>query len=419
MKNYWLYVEPYTFIFRGENGDILYNSLDSKFLLSPGTSSVKQIIDKLSDPNSGHCVEILEEDLKDNDVSVFINQIRESFTGDIVAKSETPYPPFIFRPELRLTDNFHISLKKGTLSEDDIYQNVLKYLNEINLYLTDSCNVGCKDCTEYYKQFLFCRSQQQYPVAMPLEKCLSILDQVKYSSLGCVNFLGGDLCKYDDLSLLVSVLSSYPFKKQFYFHYKIVIPRIITTCFNTDFSITLLADADDFSSGTLLSVIKDLGDIKPDLLFVVSSESALERAIAFKEMIPEYEVDIKPLYTHSNLDFFKENIFVSDDDLRNDHPGMKGIFRRETVNEHFFGRVNILPNGDVFFNMNGLKAGNLFETDDLVNLVYQEMLKGDFWFKTRDKTSCRACYNRYLCPSPSNYELVIGKDNLCNMFEHD
>jgi hypothetical protein len=41
---------------------------------------------------------------------------------------------------------------------------------------------------------------------------------------------------------------------------------------------------------------------------------------------------------------------------------------------------------------------------------------GNAWLRIRgNEKPCNQCVNRDLCPSISNYELVIGKNNLCNI----
>lgn len=57
------------------------------------------------------------------------------------------------------------------------------------------------------------------------------------------------------------------------------------------------------------------------------------------------------------------------------------------------------------------------DSEEKINeLVFKEMKNGKAWFLTRDEVSpCKDCLFRYLCPSPSNYELVIGKPNLCHV----
>lgn len=37
------------------------------------------------------------------------------------------------------------------------------------------------------------------------------------------------------------------------------------------------------------------------------------------------------------------------------------------------------------------------------------------WRRIREEEPCNLCLYQYLCPSPSNYEAVIGKTNLCHV----
>ena len=50
------------------------------------------------------------------------------------------------------------------------------------------------------------------------------------------------------------------------------------------------------------------------------------------------------------------------------------------------------------------------------NTIRNELKRGTSWRRTRDSLPvCKECLCKYLCPSPSNYELAIGKSNLCHV----
>lgn len=88
------------------------------------------------------------------------------------------------------------------------------------------------------------------------------------------------------------------------------------------------------------------------------------------------------------------------------------IFRRQTLNENFFGKFVIYPSGDVYANVNCARVGNVLH-HTLGELVYKEMVTPTAWFMTRDRDACQNCVNKSLCPSVSNYELVTGIMNMC------
>ena len=78
-----------------------------------------------------------------------------------------------------------------------------------------------------------------------------------------------------------------------------------------------------------------------------------------------------------------------------------------------FGTLQILPGGDI---SGGNKViGNI--KDSLYDVVYREMTEGDSWFHIRDQKPCCDCCYQWLCPSPSRYESVLNKLNLCNVVE--
>lgn len=120
-----------------------------------------------------------------------------------------------------------------------------------------------------------------------------------------------------------------------------------------------------------------------------------------------------PIYNGRNLDFFKKNVFLNEDDICNEPLSMQSIFRRQTLNEFYFGNVTIMFNGDVYNNINNDCIGNIF-CHSLLQLLLNNG-KSHNWFLTRDKiTPCNKCIYCFLCPPISNYEFVINRFNLCN-----
>ena len=92
---------------------------------------------------------------------------------------------------------------------------------------------------------------------------------------------------------------------------------------------------------------------------------------------------------------------------------MQNIFRRQTLNEFYFGNVTIMFNGDVYNNINNDCIDNIFR-HSLLQLLLNNG-KSNNWFLTRDKiTPCNKCIYRFLCPPISNYEFAINRFNLCN-----
>lgn len=75
----------------------------------------------------------------------------------------------------------------------------------------------------------------------------------------------------------------------------------------------------------------------------------------------------------------------------------------------------VLPDGRVYSNVNHPSLGTIKNLP--IDIVYKEFTKGQSWFNVRKQKPCSDCIYQWLCPSPSNIELAIGKPNLCLMKE--
>ena len=85
----------------------------------------------------------------------------------------------------------------------------------------------------------------------------------------------------------------------------------------------------------------------------------------------------------------------------------------QMLNTNNFGKLTIMPDGLVYANVNNKPLGCVEDTP--YSLVHNELIKGQSWLKIRDMKPCCDYVYQWLCPSPSNYELVIGKSNLCHV----
>jgi pseudo-rSAM protein len=130
--------------------------------------------------------------------------------------------------------------------------------------------------------------------------------------------------------------------------------------------------------------------------------------------IPVYEdAHIIPLFIGCNEDFFKEVVYTNIEDIDEIILQKREIFMHQTLNASDFGKLTIFPDGFIYGNVNMEPLGTVKEY--IYSLVYKEFTEGGSWFRIRNMEPCLSCIYQWLCPSPSNYELVIGKPNLCKI----
>jgi len=95
---------------------------------------------------------------------------------------------------------------------------------------------------------------------------------------------------------------------------------------------------------------------------------------------------------------------------------MKDFFARQAMNLYDFGKITILPNGDVYANLNHPSLGNI-HVNNIQEILHKEVEEGKSWFRVRNQAPCTDCVYQWICPSPSNYEIAIGRSNLCHVKE--
>ena len=75
--------------------------------------------------------------------------------------------------------------------------------------------------------------------------------------------------------------------------------------------------------------------------------------------------------------------------------------------------MTIFPNGNVYADVNEPPLGTV--DDSPLSIVYKEISEGKSWLRIRKQAPCNGCVYQWLCPSPSNYETIIGQQNLCHL----
>ena len=93
---------------------------------------------------------------------------------------------------------------------------------------------------------------------------------------------------------------------------------------------------------------------------------------------------------------------------------MKEIFANQTLNTYNFGRLYIKSKGNVLTKGNKEPIGNI-KKDTIKRIIFNEISTGNLWLNIRDNQPCSDCLYQWLCPSPSDYEIAIGKPNLCHI----
>jgi pseudo-rSAM protein len=396
-------------IFGKSSETLFYNTLSGQYFKIRPDSFLTNIINRLQDSENGYCIEISEEELKNESIDEFIRLLRGYFCGDIIDRESIAIKPFSLYPVCSV-----INGRERLSGESDISigEKILDYLHVFTLQITGKCGLSCPLCSDLYRQISTCSVQ---PSELDIPTIENILIQLTGTSLKTVDIVGGNPLSYLEWQKLLDIFQIYPFSYNWYVDYRLMsgMDTHVRDIFSLESRLNLIIQ-DDFDIAVLKNVYEKWKDESINLYFHICSEIQYGKSLHFCE---ENKIDkyvFTPVYTTENKDFFEDFVFMDEESIVGNPVSKKTIFANMNVNKMNFGKMTVLSNGEVYANRNFAPLGNI-KNDSLHELLVREMQRGDSWFRIRDQQPCIDCVYQWLCPSPSNYELVIGKANLCNI----
>lgn len=379
-EDYWFTIEPYVYIGLTNKCVLLYNTLDGEIIESDEAEILELLHEVLRKDNYGVILLTRERFLNKN-INAFIMKLRQKYMGDVIGISLSSGRPVQLLPffNFDISNKFEIYKKHNFYSSKDVLKNVF----EISVCVNNE--------TEITKLIPFLQSA---PAKLTFNIIGNIRDVVNYSEL--LSFFDQHsavkniVCPYTDIpSLSLSAKNK--------FSYRILIRFPI--------------DLDQWAKSRQILRTQTLPYI---YIFEVVSEEDYRQA---EQIIENYQIkkyQIQPVYTGRNIDFFEKNVFLTKEDILSIPISIKNIFANQSVNFYDFGKINIASNGDVYANVNYPVLGNI-ATNNIQEIVQKEVDEGKSWFRIRTQTPCSDCVYQWLCPPLSDYEIVIGRPNLCHV----
>lgn len=400
-KEYWLYLEPYTFINYNSNLVFIYNTVSCESFTIPLSPLLFGIVKEISDYKNMYCVSIDEFARKDKSVDAFLNMIRNSFSGDIIPVVKSQDKPIVMPPICNIQND----VTKGLRSNF----NIMKYLHEIHINITGECFFNCQHCSDFYSQIGYCKNNSSI---LSFDSVILLLSQLNFA-LNKVIFFGGDIFNCGYFEKLIDYLHFNKYNVLFELCCDNILNNIDKLDLINGFTLNILLNSavrnDDLCR---LEYYSKLSNVDINFIYPVFSESDYNCALDF---INDGKVlKIIPIYTGDNIDFFEKYVYLEEDDLKSIHLSKNNIFINNNINLNNFGKLYCTANGEIYSNLNRNLIGTI--KDSLVSLVKKEFELKESWFTVRkDCKPCSGCIYNFLCASPSNYELVIGKYNLCHV----
>jgi pseudo-rSAM protein len=376
--DYWFSIEPYVFVGITKKCVLLYNTLDGATIESDKDEVIELLQETLKKENCG-VVLLTNERYKQKDINSFISELREKYMGDIIEVALTKGKPIQLLPFFNFPNKQEIYKKHNFSPLKDVLEN----LSEISIHVDSTTDV-----TKLIPFLLSIPGNPTFNIIGNIEEVANYSKLLSYfvQHLSPKNML----CSYKNVIALQSAFENN-------FSYRI--------------SVHFPIDIQQWNNSRQLLLNQTL---PVEYVFGVSSDDDCLKAEQFIDRFKIEKYRLNPVYTGDNIRFFEENVFLTQKDILATFMTIKDFFARQSINLYDFGKINIMPNGDTYANLNHPALGNIY-IDNIYEIVSKEVEEGKSWFRVRNQAPCDDCVYQWLCPSPSNYEIAIGRPNLCHV----
>jgi pseudo-rSAM protein len=422
-KSYWFHIETYVHVSLKRNNLLLYNTYTGRTLEYDGEAHGKilRLIRRLQSPKNLWMVRLREEELRDPEISGFVEKVRQEFMGDLTDTALSEGKPAQMVPIVTIQRRVERLKKEAHRS---VGEGMMQYLTEVSIHVNSRCPQQCHLCCNAYRQFSHCTTEKSGPKSdngeLNIEKIRNLFSQLEACSLVNINILGGDVFGYSQLEALVENLDRHPAPRTVFTHYKNVSQRekqlALLNPEVTRVKVMIPFPIDWEHLKAAVDTLNRTGHTA-FCMFIVKGEEELAAAEQAVESLQIENPGIQPYYDGANLEFFRECVFSQREDILEAKPQLKDIYMNSEVNEIDFGRIIVYSNGGLYANANGERLGILGK-NSLYDVLYKEMYHGKSWRRTRKRIEpCKSCTFELLCPPLTNYSRAIGRNDLCFKYE--
>ncbi|MBC8314965.1 MAG: TIGR04150 pseudo-rSAM protein [Bacteroidales bacterium] len=416
-KHQWLFLEPYVHLLRQKGTLFLYNSVTKVALEFTQSSAVYKLAGQLEKPVNGCVIPISANQLKDHEILNFINKLRDTFMGDLLDPAWSKGKPVNIFPEVIVKHSLEKKKNvKAYLTPDLDPRN---YIQELTLFVITDSVKKLAPFSNAFLQFSFpacCTSTQE---VMKIKLADSIMHEINNYTPTLIHISGSNIFSYPDLEELINLMATSPFQKKYHLISKNweaeTVNRILAQK-NTNLALYITFPTHPDIIASDLRTLRESKLLKKiEFNFVISDDDELQMSQEIIQILDLENIYFKPYFTGENLEFFRENIFVSREEILAAQPDQQQVLSRLSINETDYGKFSITPDGAVYANLNDPELGNASKYS-FIQLIEREIDSGVSWGRARKKvTPCKDCIYHFLCPPISSYEIFMKRFNFCDV----
>jgi len=400
MKKYRLILSQDTFLWVKNNEGLVYQSKKNRVFVFFLSEKIHEICNYLLEIEHLYTVGLTEDELSAPDVRLFVDKLLEIDAGRLISDTDTVKGSVSLMPILKNHENIDDFVLKH---ERGVGGNIIQHIHVLTFYINGSKYGN----DHFYLQTIF---PTRHKSTLDAEKIIRFIRNSKNQFLNNINLVGN--------------IFSFPDFEELFHHIEVFkIPATICITASDVLTNKELLKKTDWHDKTCFRILMDKKnniehvitffediDTPFSVDFLIFSE---QDYLDIEQISATINSNFVPMYNGENIDFFESNVFIRHEEILASALSKREIFKRQATNVNHFGKLTVLPDENVYADVNQTPLGTIDDT--VYSIVYKEFTEGKSWFRVRNIAPCKDCIYQWLCPSPSNYEMIIGKVNLCHV----
>jgi len=400
MMKYRLILGQYTFLWVKNNLGLAYQSQNFRAFVFSLSDKLHQICNHLLALEHLYTIELTEEELNSPDVRQFAEQLLEIDAARLLQDTDIEKGSVSLMPVLKIHEQINDFVQKH---ERGIGGRIIQHIHELTFYINGS-DYGND---QYHRQTIFPTKNESI---LEEGKIIRFIRNSKNPFLSNINLVG-NIFSYPDFDELLLNIEAFEIPLTIFITASDVLANkklLQRIEWHEKIEFCILMDQTD-NIEHIVAFFSEIG-IAFSVHFLIFSEQDYFDAEHISSTI---NCSFVPVYNGKNIVFFESNVFIRQEEILASALSKRQIFMRQATNVNHFGKLTVLSDGNVYADVNQTSLGTIDDT--VYSIVYREFTEGKSWFRIRNFTPCNNCVFQWLCPSPSNYEIVIGRPNLCHV----
>lgn len=405
----WLVLEPYTYIhFNNRSEVIIYNELNNAKIISYNIIVI-EYLKLLNEEINLRVILINKKDLTDIQLINFLQEALDYFMIDIVPISYSKKKP------IQIPDKLNLQGIKRKKRDDIIIKDVLFNLTEI-FFLFGVVDLSENEYAVRYTSQIPYYYNKGCDIHFNFFELKNFISSIKESSVFKIHIIGHDFIQDSKYEQSLEYFLRRNYLIEFYINANFLDEKLCNIisklAIDSKIKFNLIIDIDTNNKKFCSTIINHASLF--NYKFMVTNEGDLCKYNALIEYLHFENYDFVPVFTGKNKSFFEKHVYLNYDDLLDISPSILELKKNEFLNSNYFGKI-FLTHNKLFSTSINTEKWVKFNILKIIPIIENEFTHNRNWFLIRDKAPCSECVFQWFCPSPSNYELAIGKPNLCHI----